>query len=64
MDKVTKKDVRSLARELREVARALDWALRPEREEWREDVHEIIEQWAVPAAGTLQGRLEDEGIEY
>lgn len=64
MDRVTKKDVRSLARELREVARALDWALRSEREEWREDVCEIIEQWAVPTAATLQGRLEEEGVEY
>ena len=64
MGKVTKKDVRRLARELREVARSLDWAVRPEREEWREDVCEIIEQWAIPTAGTLQGRLEDEGVEY
>ena len=65
MDDVTKKDVRALARELRQVARALDWAVRAGHDEWPAEVVDITMHWAVPSAGTLGWMLaEEHGISY
>lgn len=56
----TKSEVRRVARQLREAARALDWAVRAGREDWAEDVVDICAHWAVPEAGTLADDLATE----
>lgn len=63
--RTTKAEVRSLARELREVARSLDWAVRAGNDEWPAEVVDITMHWSVPSSGTLGDAVAEEyGIEY
>lgn len=61
----TKSEVQRVARQLREAARALDWAVRAGNTDWPAEVVDICAHWAVPEAGTLADDLATEhGIAY